>query len=321
MKKAMSFGAAGEDEIEDFAPEVETGSELSVHESTVSGDVEDCDAVDESSLEEKRTSVRFDSVVGKLDDEIDEYDESFGGAVEDNTDSSENTTEATNNDEILESVEKSLERDNLLNRISCLISDFDEHPVKSLKRLSLKIAPFVTDAITKHGLKKIVRNGVIVESDNFEFVKSGNRIIVMKYKGASTNLRIPSAVGGLPVTMLHPDFLTAGVFSGGILHSYSMNALRSVYRGESVESLAGFDLGSVVSGVTSIELPESLTGIMKGTFSKCKGIEKLVVPESVVAVQNNAFIGGSITDLYFNGEVPKGFNVDEFNGRVFRKVV
>lgn len=195
-----------------------------------------------------------------------------------------------------------------------ILKEYNEHPVKFTANV---VGSNVTRSLRRHGLKKIRKKGLTVISGDFEFVKCDNALLLWKYSGSSINIKIPATIGNLPVITISPDAFTNRLAGGGPLMSSFTRSVFSVFRGSTLENVNSFNLANIVSGVESIELPNTLTTIYEGTFSWCGSIDEIVIPKSVISCSNAAFNMCKVKKLIFNGKVPKNFNPDKFDGEIW----
>lgn len=201
-----------------------------------------------------------------------------------------------------------------------MMEEFDEHPIESLRSVGGWLAAKAVNQSKMHGLRKIAKTGTIVHSGDFTFIKQGSSLMLYRYLGASRKIEIPAYVGKLPVVSLYPDFLNAGVFQGGMRHSYTVNSIKSAYKGSTLDAVNELHADGVLHGITQVVLPSTVKALYGKVFSGCKELKVLVVPSSVIAFSNDVVKGSGITTIYFNGVIPKDFNVEKFNGKIFRKV-
>lgn len=196
------------------------------------------------------------------------------------------------------------------------LKEYNEHPVRFTANV---IGSNVTRSLRRHGLKKIRKKGLTVISGDFEFVKCDNALLLWKYSGSSINIKIPATIGNLPVITINPDAFTNRLAGGGPLMSSFTRSVFSVFKGSTLENVNSFNLANIVSGVESMELPNTLTTIYEGTFSWCGSIDEIVIPQSVISCPNTAFNMCKVKKLIFNGKVPKNFDPDKFDGEVWCK--
>lgn len=202
-------------------------------------------------------------------------------------------------------------------KVKTVVNGFDninEHPIRFLAMCANAIYATASKLVKRTSLNKLVKKGVKVQSGDFEFVKVQNYLILTKYSGVSNVVKIPAFVGNLPVKYIHSDFLYSGV---NPFDNYKVRSVVTALKGLSTNALAEDAENKFVSDVTEIELPNTLVAISDGTFVDCYGIHELIIPKSVQSFNFGAIKNSGISALYFNGDIPKGFNVDKFKGDIF----
>lgn len=204
----------------------------------------------------------------------------------------------------------------LWKKFSAAANEFNEHPLRVSSRV---LGTMIASRFRKRGLKKIKKRGAEIISGDFTLIKSGNALLVWKYNGANANVVVPATVGNLPVIAIHPNAFTNNLLSGGPLMSFSTRSIAAVLKGNTLESVNTFDLANSMSGIKSVKLPNTLTAIYEGTFSWCKSIEEIVVPESVVSCSVMAFSLSDVKRIIFNGSIPSNFKPDKFNGEIWSR--
>ncbi|MBD5156644.1 MAG: leucine-rich repeat domain-containing protein [Butyrivibrio sp.] len=99
---------------------------------------------------------------------------------------------------------------------------------------------------------------------------------IMGYDGKETELTIPESIGGKKVTSIgHNAF-------------HGCSGLTRVEIPESVIGI-GDDAFSFCSGLTRVEIPESVTYIGYSAFEGCSGLTRVEIPESVTSIGYAAF--------------------------------
>jgi hypothetical protein len=96
--------------------------------------------------------------------------------------------------------------------------------------------------------------------------QAGDGVIIVKYKGSATQVRIPATIEGLPVRELYgPPYTGGGVF--------------------------------LKSRVTSVVIPEGVTSIGWRAFEECERLTSVTIPESVTYIGQNAFYRSGLTSV------------------------
>lgn len=143
--------------------------------------------------------------------------------------------------------------------------------------------------------KKFKRNDNIIQYGDFMFYEMEDELMLYRYVGVETEIKIPSYVEGMPVSYLEKNFLR-------------FNAIKSIGRGLSIDRIQDISMESIqdnLFNIKSVQLPSTLKILPAKVFSGCKRIDELVIPESVTLVQPNAFVGCRPTRIIFLGEAPK----------------
>lgn len=143
--------------------------------------------------------------------------------------------------------------------------------------------------------KKFKRNDNIIQYGDFMFYEMEDELMLYRYIGVDTEIKIPSYVEGMPVSYLEKNFLR-------------FNAIKSIGRGLSIDRIQDISMESIqdnLFNIKSVQLPSTLKILPTKVFSGCKRIDELIIPESVTLVQPNAFVGCRPTRIIFLGEAPK----------------
>ena len=110
----------------------------------------------------------------------------------------------------------------------------------------------------------------------FTISNDGTYYSVTDYTGTATEVYIPSAYEGLPVTRI-----------GGSAFQFCSN-LTGITIPNSVTSI-GKSAFSVCSSLTSIKLPDSVTMIGEAAFSVCSSLTSITIPKGVTSIGERAF--------------------------------
>ena len=155
--------------------------------------------------------------------------------------------------------------------------------------------------------------GVADESD-FNYVlydyENGTAIIaiITDYNGSASKLKIPSKLGGYPVTSIGDyafywrESLTSvtipdSVTSIGLDAFYGCESLTSVTIGNSVTSI-GSNAFYGCESLTSITIPDSVTSIGLDAFENCTSLTSVTIGNSVTSIGGGAFYNTG----YYNNE-------------------
>ena len=162
-------------------------------------------------------------------------------------------------------------------------------------RLKRDITSLFSSFQNKMLKKKFKRNDNIIQFGDFMFYEMGDELMLYKYVGINTEIKIPSYVEGMPVSYLEKNFLR-------------FNAIKSLGRGLSIERIQDVSVESIkdnLLNIKSVQLPSTLKILPSQVFAGCKRIDELIIPASVKIVQPNAFVGCRPTRIIFLGEAPK----------------
>ena len=119
----------------------------------------------------------------------------------------------------------------------------------------------------------------------FTISNDGTYYSVTDYTGTATEVYIPSAYEGLPVTRI-----------GGSAFQFCSN-LTGITIPNSVTSI-GDSAFYNCSGLTSITIPDSITSIGERVFLGCSSLTSIEIPDSVTSIGDYAFYGcSSLTSI------------------------
>lgn len=88
--------------------------------------------------------------------------------------------------------------------------------------------------------KKFKRNDNIIQFGDFMFYEMGDELMLYKYVGINTEIKIPSYVEGMPVSYLEKNFLR-------------FNAIKSLGRGLSIERIQDVSVESIKDNLLNIK--------------------------------------------------------------------
>ena len=111
---------------------------------------------------------------------------------------------------------------------------------------------------------------------DFTFTTDDTGATVTGYKGESTEVHIPSALGGKPVVAIG-----ANAFNGN-------ETITSVTLPDSVTQLEGF-IFSDCSDLQSVILPKTLESLPRSTFSGCQKLTDVTLPAGLKTIESYAF--------------------------------
>ena len=149
-----------------------------------------------------------------------------------------------------------------------------------------------------------VAQGFAQQTTDFEwesYDSDGPVVIITGYVGTSSDVIIPEAINGIPVTVIG-------------WRSFEWKQLTSVSIPDSVvminrDAFAGNQL-------TNINIPERVTEILACTFGDNR-LTSITIPPSIRRIQSNAFIGNQITSITIGAGVsfmPEGYILESILG-------
>lgn len=322
IKKAVGFGDSTEESSQPVEKAIKQ-KEVSCEnvEEDVEEDAEEVVRLATLSMQESRKlRDKYKNEEHTVEDAVKEEENSK--AEEEDFKAKEEALEATKDHSVINEIIEDSDNSNsgrlssLWKKFSAAANEFNEHPLRVSSRV---LGTMIASRFRKRGLKKIKKRGAEIISGDFTLIKSGNALLVWKYNGANANVVVPATVGNLPVIAIHPNAFTNNLLSGGPLMSFSTRSIAAVLKGNTLESVNTFDLANSMSGIKSVKLPNTLRSIYEGTFSWCKSIEEIVVPESVVSCSVMAFSLSGVKRIIFNGSIPSNFKPDKFNGEIWSR--
>lgn len=132
-----------------------------------------------------------------------------------------------------------------------------------------------------------VEDAVNAQLFDFEFIPNNTAVIVKHYRGAASDVTIPSRYKGKPVTVIDP------------VAFYNNSAVTSVTIPDSVTAIPDYAFG-YCSQLTNISIPNSVTFIGFSAFNSCTSLKSITLPSSLSTIGNSAFAGcpSSMTVTY-----------------------
>jgi hypothetical protein len=113
---------------------------------------------------------------------------------------------------------------------------------------------------------------VNAESDfEVKLTKDGTGVVITKYVGISTSVRIPATIEGLPVKEVGSN-----AFSGKIYELIGRDL---------------FEKETDIAKITSVVIPEGVTSIGAAAFSKCENLSSVTLPGTLLDIGPTAFNG------------------------------
>jgi len=166
------------------------------------------------------------------------------------------------------------------------------------------------------------------KTDDYGYLETRYGVVLYRYWGDSTRVRIPAMIGGVPVKALYGNFYS-GYFFGtfesgeqklaavqipeGITYigprTFKENELTNVTIPNSV-TFIGPEAFSKCTNLTSVNIPNSVTFIGNGAFSRCTSLTSIIIPKSVTFIGKEAFSNTSLASVTFEGTITSN-NFDE----------
>jgi hypothetical protein len=113
---------------------------------------------------------------------------------------------------------------------------------------------------------------------------------IVSYAGPPWVVTIPTNINGLTVTTIGD-------------YAFEQTALTSVTIPNSVTGI-GEGAFVVCSGLTNVTIPNSVTSIGDEAFAYCSGLTSVTIPGSVTRIGDYAFFDAGLTTAYFQGNAP-----------------
>ncbi|MGN0543663.1 MAG: leucine-rich repeat protein [Acutalibacteraceae bacterium] len=129
-------------------------------------------------------------------------------------------------------------------------------------------------------------------------VSNGEAIIERRISDVSGDITIPDTLGGYPVTVI-----------SNMLFSYC-TGLTSVNIPDSVTSIDECAFYKC-TGLTSVKIGNGVTSIGDCAFSGCAGLTSITIPDSVTSIGGDAFFGCTgLKSVYYTGDIADWCSVD-----------
>ena len=132
----------------------------------------------------------------------------------------------------------------------------------------------------------------------FDYIKYGEGIAVIKYNGQEKNLIVPSVINGERVLSIKGAFyenrnithikISEGIEEIDYMSFYSCTSLVSVKLPSSLKTIEHAAFKDCIA-LNRINLPENLEEIMPYAFSSCSFLKDIRLPEGLKFIGKNAF--------------------------------
>lgn len=202
---------------------------------------------------------------------------------------------------------------------------------KSVKFLKAHaVAALVLLALSQHNLfaekrtveipekaKKAFDSAIMLTASDFEYelTDDGKGIRVTNYTGLETAIKIPAEIEGMPVTEIKWIFDSSGK---EMLDDLGMPAklsngkqlyepiLETVVIPDSVKKIImDYAASKIRNKLKYVKLSESISELPNDLFSRCKNLEYIYIPDSVVSIGDKAFASTALKSI----DVPDGVSL------------
>jgi hypothetical protein len=162
------------------------------------------------------------------------------------------------------------------NKLSGLYQDVDSYGVNiwiSNRFVGQAILQTAKDWIT---LAAINAKGVTADDFEYDVTRSGDGIMITRYKGFATIVNIPAVIEGFPVKEI-----------GGYILDY--DTAKKYWDNPARDMLVGAFFGN--REITSVTIPDSVTTIEGRTFWPCTSLMSVTLSSSLKSIPNDMFYG------------------------------
>ena len=121
----------------------------------------------------------------------------------------------------------------------------------------------------------------------FEIVRVPNGLVITKYKGEATDVRIPSIYKGYKIIEI-----IEGAFSDFLKEVAFLKKLTKPLTCKKTRAKIFFD-----SNIEKVTMPSTLEKIGGGAFWGCKNLKKVTLNEGLKEIEQVAFAGAGIEEL------------------------
>lgn len=171
------------------------------------------------------------------------------------------------------------------------------------QQLKILLAYTLSDYQDKKIHKRFEKGEHVIAGD-FEFLLQNKELMVFKYCSTSPHVLIPDYVGNLPVKYIYRGFLNRNLFD-----NHKVRSFISYFKEENVADLSLDALKESCAGIKSLQFPSELVYVPRKLFSGMKLIKNIIIPASVKLVSPSAFSKSNLTNIYFDGDVPRNMHL------------
>jgi len=128
---------------------------------------------------------------------------------------------------------------------------------------------------------------------NVTLTDDNTGVVITKYTGKATDVRIPATIQGMPVKEIGKQAFT----TSGITNIVIPEGVIKIQKGD---SWLGMSYGGAFYACTllvSVTLPSTLTEIGSGAFFLCVSLRSITIPKNVIEISDNAFNQSGLTSI------------------------
>lgn len=185
----------------------------------------------------------------------------------------------------------------------CSKKEEPSYPASNIVEPSMRNSSAGQNAI---GSNKLSSKAVTPPASDFEYELSDDMegVVIKKYDGTETAIKIPAEIEDIPVTELDGWAFSRGRYT----YIEIPNGVKKIG-------------GSCFAECTSLEtviIPESVTEIGDGAFSDCTSLESIYVPKSIVKMGSYIFSGSGLRSVVIPNSITDGSEQFTLPNQMFR---